>query len=181
MVEVQTKIISPEEENREFQRRISLDRMDKIREGTSEFEYLISWINHGVRKNYFTLEDIGTSEEELQSLLTSNCKMLAQEDLNLLRTKNPYYDIHIRSLELQVEKGNISLEDIGTSEKELKQLKLEGAKLLVQQYIAHVKSEIISYDCFINFLKERIQDEGLALEDVGINEKVLEEIKSSLI
>ncbi|MBU0722145.1 hypothetical protein KKA93_01655 [Patescibacteria group bacterium] len=83
----------------------------------------LEYLREEVQKGGLTLEDIETSEEELEELRVRSCKALAQEWLKHLRFRTDYYDSFLEYLREEVQKGGLTLEDIETSEEELEELR----------------------------------------------------------
>ena len=100
--------------------------LNYLRDGTSEYETVLGHLRGEVRKGNLLLADIGTSEEELKQLRVKGCKVSAQKWLSYLRQGNGSYEECINLLRIEVRKGNLLLADIGTSEEELKQLRVKG-------------------------------------------------------
>jgi hypothetical protein len=84
----------------------------------------LRWLRRNLQNGGLTLEDIGTSEKELRQLRVEGCKIAAKLWLNALRREPDQYDNHLRWLRRNLQNGGLTLEDIGTSEKELRQLRL---------------------------------------------------------
>ena len=88
-----------------------------------QYQYAADQVRSLAASGKFTLEDIGTGEEELARLLVENMKTEAKRWLESLRSKKggqyQYAADQVRSLAAS---GKFTLEDIGTSEEELNQL-----------------------------------------------------------
>jgi len=97
--------------------------LDYLRKGSDQYDTYIRYVREEVRKGGFTLEDIGTSEEELEELRVMGCKVSARKYLDYLRKGSDQYDTYIRYVREEVRKGGFTLEDIGTSEEELESFK----------------------------------------------------------
>ena len=181
MAHIQKKIITPEEEEREFQRKVALEKIEVLHEGTTNFESLISWIKLRIEKGCFTLEEIGVTEKDLKEFLTNGYKLLAQEDLHILRQETQHYSICLRRLRLVAQEGEFTLEEIGTSEEELEILRIKGHKILARQYLLYLRSETMNHRSFFEFLKTELKKGEFTLEEIGTNEEELEELGSTSI
>jgi len=93
--------------------------LDHLRNETVNYEYCLDCLRKEIAKGVITLEDIGTSEEELGELWVKCCKFSAQCCLEDLRYGTVEYEACLNHLREAVAKGVITLEDIGTSEEEI--------------------------------------------------------------
>jgi len=93
--------------------------LKNLRNGTvpfSRYEVVLRYIRLYLKDG----EDIGTSEEELKVFRIKGCKIAAESWLDLLRrgsSKNP--ERCILYLRNNMKRGELTLENIGTSEEEL--------------------------------------------------------------
>ena len=93
--------------------------LDFLRNGADQYDSFIEYVREEALKGNLSLADIGTSEEELETLRVKGCTIAAHKWLDLLRNGTDDYDSHIEYVREEVRKGKLSLADIGTSEKEL--------------------------------------------------------------
>lgn len=85
-----------------------------------EFEFLIKCMKEGLSSCNLSLENIGTSEDEIEKLRVEACKRSAQRILSHLRncsTNNN--DLYVRCLLEYLCKGGLSPEDVQTNDEEL--------------------------------------------------------------
>lgn len=78
--------------------------------------FLVSEIERGVKAANTTYSSLGTSDQELRRL---RAKGLAIISLAKMRTLNAWPDIERANIKQHLIKANLSLKDIGTSDKEL--------------------------------------------------------------
>ncbi len=93
-----------------------------LRSGTWHYEMYLDKLRREVRKGGLTLEDIGTTEEELEKLRVRGCKIAAEEWLWDLRFGTEHYEMCLDKLRRELRKGGLTLKDIGTTEEELEKL-----------------------------------------------------------
>ncbi|MDD4062374.1 MAG: hypothetical protein PHV25_01145 [Candidatus Pacebacteria bacterium] len=175
-MEIQKKIISLEDEQREIQRRTAIEHLDILRNKTINFTF-ITKIRVGVQEGDFTLRDIGTTEEELEQFWVNGCKISARECLNILRQGTEYYDINLRYLRSDVEDGKFSLGDIETTEEELEELRIRCARSLAHRYLELLRLEIPEPEFYFKFLNLGVENGDFTLGDIGTTEEELEELR----
>ena len=73
-------------------------------------------------------------------------KKEAQKWLESFRSGTIHYDGALWSLRRDVLGGGLTLEDIGTSEKELEELRVKGCKTSAQEWLESLRSGTIHYD-----------------------------------
>ena len=93
--------------------------LDLLRNGTDQYELFEEFVLEEARKGNLTLDEIGTSEGELEELIIKGCKTAAEMWLGLLRNGMVCYDSCISHIREEAGKGGLTLDEIGTSEKEL--------------------------------------------------------------
>jgi hypothetical protein len=126
------------EEAQDMAMLIALQNLGEIRElqplanGGEAYccEYCIWTIRRMCREWYFSLADIGTSEEELTTYLRTHVLTTARHDLQYERAHRRQTDdsnaIGVRNLRALLTKGGYSPADIGTTEAELADLAQKG-------------------------------------------------------
>ena len=177
IMEIQKKIISLEDEQREIQRRIAMKYLGFLREGTPSFDYLIMLLQSGVQNQEYTLKDIGTTKEELKDFWVNGCKKIALEELSLLREGTSDYDIILRNLRRQAQQADFALEEIGTSEQELEELRIRCARSLAHRYLELLRLEIPEPEFYFKFLNLGVENGDFTLGDIGTTEEELEELR----
>jgi len=140
-------------------------------------DYFLKNLREEVQKGGFTLEDIGASEKKLEKLLIKSYKISAKEWLIDLRSDIEGYHLPLKNLREKVQKGGFTLEDIGTNEKELEELRVKSYKTSAEEYLEYIRSNTNQYYLTIQYLREEVQKGGFTLEDIGTNEKELEELR----
>ena len=94
-------------------------RLARKRSGSEEVELEVECVRKYAEKAGIDLEAIGTSEEELQEILRRGYEAEAR---NLLRFARKFgaTEVFVNQIQYYVGMAEITLEDIGTSEEELK-------------------------------------------------------------
>lgn len=101
----------------------------------------------------------------------------AQEWLNYLRDGTDMYDSFIGHLRKEIDRGNLSLADIGTSEEELEQLRVKGCKVSAQNWLSYLRDGVDAYDFFVGRLRKEVSKGNLSLADIGTSEEELEQLR----
>lgn len=96
--------------------------LEKLRKGTSIYEFYLKLLRLGLEQGGLSLSDVGTSEEELEALRVKGCKIAARGALKNLRSGTDDYRFNLNRLRRELEKGGLVLSDIGTTEEELARL-----------------------------------------------------------
>ena len=151
--------------------------LESLRSGTIHYDGALWSLRRDVLGGGLTLEDIGTSEKELEELRVKGCKNLAQELLESLRSGIDRYESFLKCLRKEVQKGGLTLEDIGTSEEELEELRVKNCKALAQECLDFLRSGADNYESFLEYLRKEVQKGGFTLEDIGTSEEELEELR----
>ncbi len=99
--------------------RNALELLYYLRRGTDQYWSFLIYLRNAVRDGGLCLADIGTSEEELDELQVKGCIINSKEILGHLRRGTEQSDEFISFLRMEILKGEVSLDDIGTSEEEL--------------------------------------------------------------
>ncbi len=150
-----------------------------------EVKLEIQYLREYVRKAGCSLEDIGTSEEELKSLRAKGYRSEAQKRLDLVRSHaNLHGEVEdrIRIFREYAKKARYSLEDVGTSEEELSDLLVIGYKTEAKKWLGFARK--IQGPCQdgrdirrdIEIFREYVRKAGCPLEDIGTSEEELKEL-----
>jgi hypothetical protein len=154
--------------------------LKRLRSGIEHYEICLGFLLEEAQKGGLTLEDIGTSKEELEQLRIKGCKAEARRWLEYLRSGTGHYDTFLKYLREEVQRGGLTLEDVGTSEEELEQLRIKYFKANAQYWLEYLRSGTGHYDLSLKYLREEVQKGGLTLEDIGTSEKELEELRAAM-
>jgi len=94
--------------------------LEILRRGTMQYDMYHRLLQEEMDKSGQTLEDVGTSEEELHDLLVTSCKAQANYLLGFLRDRDvTSREVFVRYIREELTKGGLAPEDIGTSQDEL--------------------------------------------------------------
>lgn len=125
------------------------------------------------------LEDIKTSEAEIERLRVEGCKVVASHWLAELRSHLPIHkrgDI-ARWLRSALSHGNLDFSAVETSEAEIQKLRVTECYLHVQRWLDELHSGTDQYVNHIIFLQSAVLNDGLTLEDVGTSEAGIERLR----
>ena len=89
----------------------------RLRKESSRFDLRALW--ECIEDGGFSLEDIGTSKEEVERFRIEDCKGTARFYLKQLREHSSFFAL--RLVREEVKSGGFSLKDIGTSEEEIQE------------------------------------------------------------
>lgn len=99
----------------------------QLRKGSVHYATLIAGLREEVTKGNLSLEVVGTTEEELSEIEKKSRVLAAQEYLKLLRAGTCRPSMSIQLLFKELEKGKLTLHDVGTSEEEINSFREEYA------------------------------------------------------
>ena len=96
--------------------------LESLRQGTipyDRYKWDLGRICDAVSRGIFSFADIGTSKKEIEELRIKGCQIAACGRLEHLRRGAALRSTFVDLIRREVQEGNLSLADIGTSEKEL--------------------------------------------------------------
>lgn len=99
------------------------ESLNCLQEGTYQYDYWLEHLQKELKAGGLSLADIGTNEKELQELTVMCCKKAAKNYLSILRDGTDDYTgymFFVNRVRKGLKKFNLSLEDIGTNEEELR-------------------------------------------------------------
>lgn len=141
-----------------------------LRNGSAEYEYLISLIREDISKGGFSLTDFSTDEEELANLRTRGCALSARKFLGYLRNGTELYNEYIAAVREEASKGNFSLADIGTSEAELENLRVSGCKRVAAKKLKSMRDGLYTHPIDGEYILEKSREGCFPLADIGTSE-----------
>ncbi|MDO8663677.1 MAG: hypothetical protein Q7K28_02470 [Candidatus Wildermuthbacteria bacterium] len=103
----------------------------------------------------------------------------ARKSLGFLRRGTKAYDISLRCLREELKNGSLSLADIGTNEKELEGLRIEGCKLVAKAWLDRLhelrgSTEFYTYGRqLLEYLRQEVKKGSFPLADIGTSEEEL--------
>ena len=153
--------------------------LERLREDFGGYRYkkCLKHLRMVVRKSGLTLEDIGTSEEELETLRVKGCKELAERHLKRLREGIYNHESELQYLSREVKKGGLTLKDIVTSKEELEKLRVNCCKKSAEDRLDSLRRSPLSYNGMLKHLRKIVRRSGLTLEDIGTSEEGLEKLR----
>jgi len=94
-----------------------------LRKGTTQYESIIDYIYRNLEAGKLTLENIKTTETEIQELRAKGCKMAVSQLLKLLRQDTqPHVNI-IRHIRRNLLNGDLPAKEVAEIEAEIESLK----------------------------------------------------------
>jgi len=105
----------------------AIEALNELRESPTLYRAWSMEIRAKIEQGNLTLDNIGTSEVELDELQVRGSESNATRILQKFRkmgTSDP--ELTITDLQRELKAGNLTLEDIGTSEVELDELRMNG-------------------------------------------------------
>jgi urocanate hydratase len=170
------------EEEREMWKKKAEKWLTLARERCSSqnVDFEVTCLRRYVKKARIKLEDIGTSEEELEKLLHNGYRAVAEYWFELARERSTHQsvDSEINYVRDYVKKAKITFKDIGTSEKELEELLLKGYKAEAEHWLrlAWARCTNQSVESEINYVRKYAALAKITLEDIGTSEDELEKL-----
>ena len=99
--------------------------LEDLRRGGGAPDIMLKYFRKALKEAGCTVEDIGTSEQELAQLLLKGFKDEARKHLDVLRKgklRPKMREIFVICIHRAVAKAGCTLEDVGTNEEELQKL-----------------------------------------------------------
>lgn len=135
--------------------------------------FLSSVIRELLKEEGLTLEDIGTSEEELKSIRKNGTRQRALGELNRLRSGKVHYTFYKREIH-QIRCYLKMGVDIDTSEEELESLRIEGYRLGALRWLKLLEKGSTKPERFLTFLRKELKHGNLTPADIGTTEERLQ-------
>jgi len=148
-----------------------------LRAGTDQYDSMIGYVREDVRKGNLSLADIGTSEEDLEQIRVNCCKITAKKWLDILRRRTTEYDLAISCVLDNARKGNLSLADIGASEKGLEQLRVKNCEFTARKWLGFLRDGSDQCELKIECILENVRKGGFSLASIGTSEEELESFR----
>lgn len=166
--------------------KIAKRHLNNLRENNSRFdptksaEKMRSWL----QDSNATLADIGSSEEELSSLLHHACLQRAKDDLAEFQAiGRPSY----ANIDYRLQEGGLSYADIGTSQVELDRIVHQAELRLAAEMLQKVREvssgtsivcgmSIYHIDNGANAVRQRVKRAQGTLADIGTSETELQQL-----
>ncbi len=105
----------------------------------------------------------------------------AHKWLQLLRVGAIRYDQFLRYLLTELDKGNLSFADIGTSDAELEELWIKHCAMSAQRWLSYMRREIGRFDLILANMRTELRKGNLSPEDIGTNESEIEELRVKFV
>ncbi len=150
-------------------------------EEVSSGVYKIILVREYAEKANVTLEELGTTEEELREIEKRSHIYLAKFFLNVSRKNSvsQSVEVEVSSVKEDAKKGGITLEELGTTDEELNNLTHQGyineAKSLLITVREYVEIQPVILE--ISLIKENAGKAGMTLEEMGTSEEELKKLE----
>lgn len=153
-----------------YLKRIRIDKAEK------DVSLTVSLMHSCIEKAGIALRDIGTSKEEIITILQEGHKAEAFKYLYRARIDKAERDVStaINLMLYQIENANVALKDIGTNEEEIANILREGHKSEAIKYLQRIRTDKRKWtasDAAISLLRSNIQEAGINPEDIGATEE----------
>lgn len=165
-----------------FFKRRAENSLKIFRDTSGEASFPHKWIVvECAEKGRFSLSDIGTSERELQELYRSGELKSAKHWLDHLKTSFTPEDT-FEHLMVRLNNGNLTLADIGASEKEIQELICSAHRRNAESCLKRLrKNQRIGHfpESTVEFIKHSVQKSGFTINDIGTNDDELNSLIKS--
>jgi hypothetical protein len=154
--------------------------LNELRKGSCNYRIFLMHLRNQLTRGGITLEDIGSSDVEIEELRLLGCKVAAVEWLRYLRSGAKMYNLSITCLYEELSQSGLTPEDIGSTDEEISQLRIQGCKLVAREWLDDLRRGIATYDLCISHLRKEIAQCSLALEDIGTSDAELTALKGTV-
>ena len=142
----------------------------------------IRFMGENLEKGNLSLSDIGTSDEEVGTMLQEYHGRKAKEYLGYLRTDGTA-SFTLKTLREHLKASGLTLSKIGTTEEKLTVLLHASCKNGATHLLESTRSgssglTLDGLEIFLKFMREDLEECGLTLSDVGTSEAEIEELLS---
>lgn len=152
--------------------------LGQLRSGSGQYDWLIRNLRKEMEEGSLSLKDVGTNNEELRKFQVAECKRLATMFLTRLRqgiNDHGEHDSYRRFLKEELGKGDLSLANVGTSSKELRECRINSCKLVAQGWLAALRKKGSGphKHSFLLRIREALEMGNLSLASIGTSRKEL--------
>ena len=88
------------------------------------------------------------------------------------------YDEYIQCIREEARNGNFSLAAIGTSEKELEELRVKGCKTAALIWLGYLRKGSKNYDSYTQYILKDVAKGGFSLKEIGTSKEELDSFRS---
>jgi DNA-binding transcriptional regulator YhcF (GntR family) len=150
------------------------------RAGNSQIDAEILHVKEYASEAGVTLKKVGTTNKEIQKLQKQGYESQARSSLKLARERAVHQDVtsELQCLREFLSKAVIMLEKVGTSEKEIQELLMQGYESQTRLWLetARERADVKEVTSEMQSLREFRSKAGITLEKVGTSEKGIQEI-----
>jgi len=149
--------------------------LKKLRQGT-KFHCYVDFILEQISQGFFTLQDLGTNEEELEKLRIKALKIRAKNCVERIRNYSKNFEEYFNFLD-EVLDYYFAPEDIGTTSEELGQLLIENYKIQGGRYLEFLREGFpTKYIFYIDWIKQKVREGVFTYEEIGTTSEELEKL-----
>lgn len=159
----------------------AVEYLEELRQSGEEGNALVYYITldslkGNLEEGNIKPSEIGISEKEMKEFHVKHCRLSAKRWLRYLREGDEHYEMSLDFLKDNLEDGGLSLEDIGTSEEELEELRIVGIKLSAKKWLGYARENLEKGEDTTHWLRSLLREmkKGeLKPEDIGTSEEEL--------
>lgn len=149
----------------------ALKWLGHLRKGYDDWKSLISSISRVLAIGGLTFADIGTNEKELEDLKVLGCRTKAVQLLGYLRQGSECWSLFTNAMRKSLKAGELDLASIGTSEKEIKELRVLSHKTSALQWLKYIREGSEFSADLARYMHDSLKAGGLKLVDIYTSEE----------
>lgn len=147
-----------------------------LRQGV-DYKLIVGRIRADLKKYNLTLSDIGTSEEELQSLGVRHYRAEAEAWVNYVKNGLANDDSEVDQIYRYIGTTNLTLADLGINEEELQKFRREACLAGCRWRLAELKTGSVGYKNLLQAIRDYVKKYDLTLDDIKTDEEELERLR----
>jgi hypothetical protein len=147
--------------------------LEAARRKNSDTAFLVKHVVNVSRENLIPLQVLGTSNTELRKLKRIGHKESAKSFLAAARRRNSDSFVFIDSVQREVRAGRFHLEEVGTSNEELAELKRIGYLNAAKDQLTAARRHPNDAHSFVNGVRFFLGQGNLSLADIGETDESL--------
>jgi len=144
--------------------------LDRFQRGDSKYPQHIGQFWGDLINAGLLLADLGIDEAKLEELRRLGIKTAAQEWLDCIRGRKYKYDVCVVYLRQVLKNSGFSLADIGTTEAELEELRIDYFKTAAQAQLKCLRDGTSGYKRHMQLLYQEVKNGNLSLIYIGTDD-----------